>query len=225
MHLIVFPLIIYLLATGPILLLWPQRGLCTRNYWIAIGAAMAGLVTGFVLMILLSKHIHVGILMYGMIFIFPLVFAIPSLLKFGTKGRSIGNSESVLLNNPLIVCRGFVISTLCGTCLAITCAVLLQIESAHITMTWLGLFPLALLISLIQVNFLSAATPSVAIKTSLSISATILVMSFILGPYFIVALPLVLYSLVASFVLVYFIYSHQKPNNNRKNDSKNARLL
>jgi len=210
MHLIVFPLIIYMIAAGPILLLWPQRGLNQRNYWLTIGASMAGLSIGFVCMLLLSHSIHVSILIFLMFIFFPAIVALFIVHRFGTQGRVLGSAESALAKKPAVFFRALLFASLAGSLVSLACAWLLELEPVHIAMATTVILPTIFLLALLQANFLTQQTFGEIIKKSIIISAIILFSTFLLGPYFLMGLPLVLFGFASSFVFLYIHYMYQK---------------
>ncbi len=144
------------------------------------------------------------------VLVLPLLTAIVMVHKIGNKGRSVTKMESVILKYPSAVCNGFLFSTASGLGVAILAALLLGIESSHLFMAIAVLLPIALFLLLVQANVIQSSTLQSAFKYSLSIAIGLLLVSFLMGPYFIVGLPVVLYGLVASFVFLYVIYNHQK---------------
>lgn len=87
MHLIVFPLIAYLLAAAPILLLWQGRGLNLRNYWLAIAGSMFGLFLGFGVLLFLVDILSVIFLMLMMFVGFPVGVAVIAVQTFGVNTK------------------------------------------------------------------------------------------------------------------------------------------
>ncbi len=210
------------MVTAPVLLLWPQRGLCGKNYWLAVGASMVGLVFGFLLAILLNKYIHFGFLMYGMFFVLPSIFAFMAVLIFGREGRAIAMPDSVIIRQPSTVFSGFIYAFLVGISVASLLGLFLEIDISYMIMAGAIIFPITLFLSLLKASFLAVSSPAIAVNTSIYISLAVFVASFMLGPYFMVGLPVVLYFLVASFVFLYVIY--YKLNKPLKNDAESGAL-
>lgn len=208
MHLIVFPLIAYLLAAAPILLLWEGRGLNQRNYWLAIAGSMLGLFLGFGLLLLLVEIISTIFLALLMFVGFPVSLAAAAVQFFGVNADNYGSPEPQKNGCGFGFFSAFFAAVLVGFIPLSLMVWMLGIDVTHLFLGMTLLLPLSACAALIQFKYRKPLTTWSILKRSLVLSVLILSASMILGPYFILGLPLVAYVFASSWVFLYASCQH-----------------
>jgi len=200
---LVLALLIYIIFSIPALLVWPQRGLSFRNLGIALASAMLGLAIGFALMLALDGTINVYALMLVMGAVIPATLAFVGVRIFGNRGFSVSRESSLLFRTPYRVVLWATASIACGT-------VVYAISSSRWnggleTGSWLFFGGIAVPLSLLQLAAIAGSIESstwrVGVRDALWTGGVVLLGSFfLLGPYFILALPVALYAAIVPLV-------------------------
>lgn len=212
MHLIVFPFFIYTFLGVGVLLFWPQRGLSSKNYFLLISSAMAALAVGFISTLIFHEYLSPLVIFYLPFAFFPAVISFLVVLKFGNSGFSLSSKESILYKTPRnVFYSGFI---------AIALGIIISLPVAYIgggAYYREQVFFVALIVVTISFfctfvisGFIKQPTIKLSIKTSLLSGAFALLFSFVMGPYFIIALPVVLFVLVSTFLFVYIVHRFNK---------------
>ena len=136
MHLVVFPIFLYLIVAAPILLTWPQRGLSSRNYWIAVGALFLGQVVGLIFSGFMSNVLNVAIAVSFSFTLAPLLSLMLFVYKFGNTGSSFARSNSTLIILPKEAVFALVVSTIISLIASVSFAIAWGIGETEI---YLGL--------------------------------------------------------------------------------------
>lgn len=201
MHLIVFPLFSYALLSLLLLVLWPQRGLSARNFWLALAGAFLGEIIGFGLVFLCRDSLHAGIGLYFALVVFPGLFGFFLVYFFGRKGISIAGQHALLFHAPQRCLRAFLLAILCATGLAVLIALNLEIEFAYIAMSAAVVLPIVSIAALLAANLLNCGGLQRALASACVCSGILILVSVILGPYFLLATPF--WGFIFVFILIF----------------------
>lgn len=208
-----FQLFIILMIVAFVLLLWPQRGLSVRNCVLSFVSILVVSVVGVLTLIIFFHDAGIGLFLvaatYLFLFFLSFILASFAVFKFGNKGITLIKPKSILALHPWRMLRNFTLASLVAFLLAAYLSTYLEMN--HYTLfTYPIVLPVSFLLSVVWSGRLEVLKPITALKTSLTGSVAVLFCSFILGPYFILGLPLVVYSFVASFVFLQLAYKKQE---------------
>lgn len=192
------------------MLVWPGRGLSSKNYWLVVGPAILGLLFGMVFTVALKDSLDIALNLYMMFFVFPAVFVLFSVYKFGNQGLSIANQNSILYRSMGRAFCSSVVSVLLGAAIAGFLAYLYLTKDFKQLLMAAGIAaPLSIFLLLAITAFIENSTIMLAIKVSLVMGAFAFVISLLLGPAFFLGLPFVVHFSVSAFLHIYY-FSNRK---------------
>jgi len=212
MHAIVFPFIIYTILGILVLLVWPQRGLNGRNYMLLISSAMGSLAIGVGLAFMTQNYVNIVARIYFMLVCLPAVSALLIVSFFGSEGFTLASKRSVLYRCPHIVFYSACIAFVLGALISLPIAYLgLSVHYLdQIVFTSLIVITIAGICTFLLSGFIKNPTLALSFKVSIASSLIALFFSFVLGPYFLFALPIVIFVLVATFTFVYILFKFDR---------------
>ena len=209
MHLIVFPFFIYTGLGMLILLFWPQRGINGKNYLLMVSAAMGGLLVGFCIAIVVRNFFNPVLHIYLMLVFLPSVSALLAVSFLGSEGFNLASKESVLYRFPHSVCYSGLIALFSATLVSLPVAYLWvggKYYEGQILLGALIVGTLGAICSFVLSGFVKQPSLGLAFKVSLKSGLTALLISLVLGPYFTIALPVIVFVIVATFLFVFALY-------------------